>query len=307
MKLGFLYAGQGSQRPGMGAEFYRDFPEFRAVFDGADLEFDLREVCFSDSDGRIHQTEFTQPCMVAFAVGVTAVLRREGIEPSCAAGLSLGEYSALHCAGVWDGKTAISLAAFRGRAMAEAAKGVESAMIAVLGLPVEDVRSCCEEASDLGVAEVCNLNCPGQVVLGGQRIAVERAGALALERGAKRCMPLKVSGPFHTSLLRPAGAALREKFREIPFGALRIPVFFNCLGGEMGAEDSIPALLVRQVSETVRMEDCIRSMVESGVEAVVEIGPGRVLSGFLRKICPGLPVYSLEAPEDLNRLKGAVL
>ena len=210
MKLGFLYAGQGSQHPGMGADLYRTFDAFRAVLDSAEVDFDLKKVSFEDPDGILNETRYTQPCMVAFAAGLTAVLRQEGIEPAVAAGLSLGEYSALHAAGVFDAATAVKLVAFRGRAMEEAAAGRESAMMAVLNLDRGPLQACCDEAGDLGCVVIANYNCPGQLVIGGEKAAVEKAAALAKEKGARRCLPLKVSGPFHTPLMAPAGDALRK-------------------------------------------------------------------------------------------------
>lgn len=209
MKLGFLYAGQGSQHAGMGRDLYEAYPAFRRAFDSAALPFDLHSVCFDDPDGLLDQTRFTQPCMVAFAAGVTEVLRERGIEPDVAAGLSLGEYSALHAAGMFDARTAIELAAFRGEAMQRAAQGVESAMIAVMGLNREALSRACEEASAEGIAVIANCNCPGQLVIGGEKAAVKRAALLAREAGARRCMPLRVSGPFHTPLMASAGEALR--------------------------------------------------------------------------------------------------
>ena len=205
MKLGFLYAGQGSQHAGMGADLYEQYPAFRAVIDSAEVDFDLKKVSFEDPDGIINQTRYTQPCMVAFAAGLTAVLREKGIVPAVAAGLSLGEYSALHAAGVFDAATAIRLVAFRGRAMEEAAAGRESAMMAVLNLDRAPLQACCDAAADLGCVVIANYNCPGQLVLGGEKAAVEKAAALAKEKGARRCLPLKVSGPFHTPLMAPAG------------------------------------------------------------------------------------------------------
>ena len=150
MKLAFLFAGQGSRKAGMGRDLYEAYPAFRAAFDAAALDFDLKRVCFDDPDGVINQTQYTQPCMVAFAAGVTAVLKEKGIVPEYAAGLSLGEYSALACAGVFEPKAAVELAAYRGAAMAKAAEGVESAMTAVLNLDREALERCCEEASELG-------------------------------------------------------------------------------------------------------------------------------------------------------------
>ena len=306
MKLGFLYAGQGSQKAGMGQAFYEAEPEFRMVFDTAPVDFDLKEVCFTGGDGKLDDTRYTQPCMVAFAVGVTRLLRRAGIVPAYAAGLSLGEYSALHCAGVFDDRTAIELAAFRGAAMAKAAEGLDCAMIAVLGLDREPLLAACREAAALGTVEIANYNCPGQLVLGGERSAVEKAAELAKEKGAKRCMPLRVSGPFHTSLLKPAGDALRERLAGLTLGPMEIPVLFNTLGGLMGEGDTIPALLERQVQSSVYLEDTIRRMAELGVDTIVEIGPGKVLSGFVRKTAPEIKTYAVEDPAGLAAVTAAL-
>ncbi len=302
MKLAFLYAGQGSQHPGMGADLYEAYPEFRAVLDGADVGFDLKTVSFTDPDGVLNQTQYTQPCMVAFAAGMTAILANKGIHPDYAAGLSLGEYSALEAAGVFTARQAVELAAFRGKAMAEAAAGVPCGMSAVLGLDRDNLRQACEEASDEGVVEIANYNCPGQLVIGGHKAAVDKAAARAKELGAKRCLPLKVSGPFHTSLLAPAGDALREKFTQITFGEMKFPVLFNCLGHEMGEGDTIPALLERQVQSSVYMEDTIRRLAELGVDMIVEIGPGKVLSGFVKKTVPAIKTCAVETCADIDAL-----
>ena len=181
MKLGFLYAGQGSQHPGMGADLYERFPTFRAVLDSAAarVDFDLKEVSFTDAKGVLNQTRYTQPCMVAFAAGMTALLAERGIVPAAAAGLSLGEYSALHAAGVFDADTAVELVAFRGKAMEDAAAGRPSAMVAVLGLDRAALQEACDEASAHGCVVIANYNCPGQLVLGGEKAAVETAAALA--------------------------------------------------------------------------------------------------------------------------------
>ena len=304
MKLGFLYAGQGSQVPGMGKDLYETYPEFRAVFDGAELDFDLKKSCFEGEN--LNETQYTQPCMVAFACGMTAVLKNAGIEPAAAAGLSLGEYSALSAAGVWDVKTAISIAAFRGGAMTEAARGIDSAMMAVLSIDREKLQDACDQASDLGVVSIANYNCPGQLVIAGETEAVKKAAALAKEMGARRVLPLNTSGPFHTKLLEPAAGALHGYFQNISFGEPRFPVYFNCLGGPMGEGDTIPGLLERQVMSSVYMEDSIRRMAGDGVDAFVEIGPGKVLSGFVRKTVPGVKCYAVTAVGDVEALKGAL-
>ena len=306
MSIAFLYAGQGSQHPGMGADLYETYPQFRAVLDGADLDFDVKEVSFQDSQGVLNETRYTQPCMVAFAVGVTQILADEGIRPDYVAGLSLGEYSALQAAGVFTPQQAISLVAFRGKVMAEAAKGVPCGMTAVLGLDREKLEQACEQASALGVVAIANYNCPGQLVIGGHQEAVDEAARLAKEMGARRCMPLKVSGPFHTPLLKPAGDALAEKFKGETFGEMQVPVLFNCLGREMGPDDTIPALLERQVQSSVYMEDTIRRLAELGVDTIVEIGPGKVLSGFVRKTTPEIKTYAVETVADVQALVQAL-
>ena len=302
MKLGFLYAGQGSQHSGMGADLYGTYPAFRAVFDAARLDFDLKSLCFDDPEGFLNQTRYTQPCMVAFAAGLTAVLREQGIVPDVAAGLSLGEYSALHAAGVFDAQTAVELVAFRGKAMEESAAGVESAMVAVLGLERNKLQTACEQAADKGIVVITNYNCPGQLVIGGEKAAVEQTVVCAKELGAKRCMPLKVSGPFHTPLMAKAGAALEEHFQHIKFHTPQIPVVFNCLGDVKAEGDRIPELLVRQVQSSVYMEDSLRKMAALGVDALIEIGPGKALSGFARKTVPELPVFAVETVSDVEKL-----
>ena len=306
MKLAFLYAGQGSQHPGMGADLYQAYPEFRAVLDGARLDFDIKTVSFTDPDGVLNQTEYTQPCMVAFAAGMTAILAGKGIRPDYAAGLSLGEYSALAAAGVFTATQAVELAAFRGRAMAQAAAGVPCGMTAVLGLDRDKLQAACQAASSEGVVEIANYNCPGQLVIGGHKAAVDAAAARAKELGAKRCLPLKVSGPFHTSLLAPAGDALRQRFASEHFGPMQFPVLFNCLGREMGEGDTIPALLERQVQSSVYMEDTIRRMEALGVDTIVEIGPGKVLSGFVKKTVPAIKTIPVETCADIDALCAAL-
>ena len=303
MKLAVLYAGQGAQHPGMGKEFYESSPAFRAAFDSAALDFDLHRVCFEDPDGVLNQTEYTQPCMVAFACGVTAVLAEHGVQPAYAAGLSLGEYSALEAAGVFTAKQAIELAAYRGKAMADAAKGIDCGMTAVLGLDRTALSACCEQASALGCVQICNYNCPGQLVIGGDKAAVDKAAELALAAGARRCLPLNVSGPFHTSLMHPAGDALREKCKTVRFAPMQFPVLFNCLGHEMAETDTIAALLEKQVQSGVRWEVTVRRLAELGVDTAIEIGPGRALTGFVKKtVGSAISCYPVETAAQLQQL-----
>lgn len=308
MTTAFLYAGQGSQHAGMGHDLYEAYPTFAAVIDAADeaVDFGLKTLMFEGPDDQLNQTEYTQPCMVAFACGMTAVLAELGLTPDYVAGLSLGEYSALAAAGVFDPVEAVKLAAFRGAAMASAAAGRDTAMISILGLDRQTVESVVEAtaaaAAEGLTVEVSNYNCPGQIVIAGDREPVEAAAAAAKEAGARRCIPLKVSGPFHTSLLKPAGDALRERLSGLELGEMRVPVLFNTLGREMGEGDTIVSLLERQVQSSVRMEDTICRLADLGVDRIIEIGPGKVLSGLVRKTAKELSCTPVETVEDLAKL-----
>lgn len=306
MNLAFVYAGQGSQYAGMGRDFYEDFAAYREVIDSLSVDFDLKKVSFEGPDEMLSKTEYTQPCMVAFAAGVNAMLAEEGISPQMAAGLSLGEYSALQAAGVFDAQTAVKLAAFRGQVMDEAVKDLPCGMTAVLGLEREKLQQVCDQASRLGVVEITNYNCPMQLVIAGEQQAVDEAARLALEAGAKRCLPLKVSGPFHTSLLAGAADKLREEFIDIDFGEMQFPVIFNVTARPLGEEETLPKLLQDQVHNSVLFEDSVRYMAEQGIDTVVEIGPGKALSGFIRKTVKGMKIFSIEDSDSFRKTVAAL-
>lgn len=320
MKIAFLYAGQGSQKVGMGRDLYEAYPEFREVMDraGADASvgFDVRKICFEGPEEMLNETRYTQPCMVAFAAGLTKVLENAGIRPEAAAGLSLGEYSALYAAGVLEEEQVIRLVAFRGAAMQAAAEGRNTKMIAVLGLDADTVIRGCEQVraelagKSEAVAEPANFNCPGQITVSGDAEAVDRAAEVLKELGAKKCIPIKVSGPFHTSLMKPAGDALAERFQGEAFQKMQIPVYFNALGNTKKEEDTVPALLEAQVQKSVYFEQTLRRMAEDGVDTFVEIGPGHTLTGFVGKTLPDAAKYSVETVEEvealIRTLKGTV-
>lgn len=308
-KTAFLYAGQGSQYTGMGKDLYEEYPEFREVMDSAAPGFNVKAVCFENPDGLLDKTEYTQPCMVTFACGINRILKKKGIIPDYVCGLSLGEYSALNMAGVWDAADTIKTVAFRGRVMAQASQGIEAGMSAVIGLSEEQVQDCCNRAADLGTVSACNYNCPGQIVIGGEKSAVDRACAVAKEMGAKRCLPLAVSGPFHTSLMKPAGDALEQYFRTLEFGRPETEVLYDVLGGPIDSR-SIPEVLVQQVQEPTRMEQVIRYLFEQKVETFVEIGPGTVLSGFVKKTAKAMGIdsscYELVSIESVETIETAL-
>ena len=337
-KTMFLYAGQGSQTPGMGKDLYEANECFRKAIDAAadclkehaaalhlPDEFDLKSLLFTGnataSSGettgqQIHETAYTQPAMVAFACAMTDLLKEKGYEADYAAGLSLGEYSALYAAGVLSLPEVVALARFRGVAMTNASAGVESAMSAVLGLAQNTLEEICAavtreaaenaEQGKKAVVSVCNLNCPGQIVIGGEASLVAEAARRAQEAGARRCIPLKVSGPFHTAYMHKAGDALAEYFKTITFSPARIPVMFNYIGKEVMPEkmdaETIQDLLVQQVQNPVRMEEILRRCFALGIDHFVEIGPGKTLSGFVKKVAKDLGIeadaYRIESFES---------
>lgn len=312
MKIGFLYAGQGSQHVGMGQDLYDTYPEFKETFDNANPGFDLKDCCFNGPIEKLGQTRYTQPCMVAFAVGVTKILANNGIKPEYAAGLSLGEYSALYSAGVFDENQVLDLVAYRGQCMEEAVTGREVGMIAVMSLERDLIKKACEQAhqelsdSEFNIAEVANYNTPVQVTVSGDKQAITRAGEIMTEMGAKRIVPVAVSGPFHTSLMKPAGDKLAERFKNENFGDMSFPVIFNSTGKEIESDKTISEMLEIQVQSSVYFEDTIRYMIEQGVDTFIEIGPGKTLSGFVKKIDRALTTYSIENVDSLNTVLEAL-
>lgn len=298
MKLGFVYAGQGTQYVGMGQSFYEANEDCKEIIDGADLDFDLKKIMFESDEKTISTTRFTQPAMVAVACMATLLLKKNGIEPNYVCGLSLGEYSALNAGGVLDAHTAIKVVRERGLAMEKAAEGIESAMMAILGLEREPLLDICEKCD--GYVSIANYNCPGQLVIAGEKKAVEEACQKAIEAGARRAVKLNTSGPFHTSLLKDASLRLHEVFKDITFNEMKIPVIFNSTGKEL-ENSTVSEMLERQVMSPVYFEDSIRYMLDHGVDTIVEIGPGKVLSGFVRKINRKIKTYQVEDMDSLHK------
>lgn len=306
VKTVFLYAGQGSQKAGMGKDLYESFSTYRAVIDSMQVETDLAYYMHEAPLEELSKTEITQPCMAAFAAGVTAVLRENGIVPDAACGLSLGEYGALHAAGVLDAKEYVKLCEFRGSKMAEAAKGQACAMSAILGQDAAAVEAACEACVKEGYVTVANYNCPGQYVICGEEAAVAATEEYLKEHGAKRCVRLNVSGPFHTKFMKPAGDALQEYFAGMTWNKPQIPVVLNVTGDYLKDGEDLKERMVQQVQNSVQFESTLRLLLAAGATNFIEIGPGNTLSGFLKKtakeVGAEINIYNIETKESLISL-----
>ncbi|CEL91060.1 ACP S-malonyltransferase [Streptococcus sanguinis] len=301
-KRAFLFAGQGAQYLGMGHELYDQYELVRSTFDEASqvLGYDVRALIDQDEE-KLNQTRYTQPAILTTSVAIYRLLADKGVEPDMVAGLSLGEYSALVAAGALDFKTAVALVAKRGSFMEEAAPAGSGKMVAVLNAEVSLIEAVCQEASAIGVVSPANYNTPSQIVIGGEVAAVDKAVELLKDAGVKRLIPLNVSGPFHTALLKPASERLAEVLETVEFSDFVRPLVGNTEATVMEKE-RVKELLTRQVMEPVRFYDSIAKMQEAGVTEFVEIGPGKVLSGFIKKIDKSADVRQVEDVESLNAL-----
>lgn len=306
VKIAFIFPGQGSQYIGMGKELYNSFPECKRVFEEADesLHIKLSEKIFEGSKEELNRTEYTQPAIVAMSLAAYHALSRYDIKPCVTAGLSLGEYSSLTVSGVFNLSQVIPLVQKRGRFMQDAVPEGKGGMCAILGLTEDKVREACDKAREYGIVEPANFNCPGQIVIGGEIRALDEAVGYAKELGALRCVKLDVSAPFHTSMLAPAAEKLKLELNGVMLGDMRLPVISNVTADYINGVNEIKDLLYKQVMSSVLWEQTIRRMVKDGIRHFVEIGPGRTLSGFIKKIDRGLDTYHVE---DVASLKETVL
>lgn len=301
--VAFVFPGQGAQAVGMGVELALAYPEARRAFDvaGEACGLDLWELCRAGPEERLVETEIQQPAILAASAACLRALEARGRRPDAAAGLSLGEYTALVAAGAVDLGTAAALVRKRGRFMQEAVPRGVGAMAAIIGLDAEAVRRACAVAAGGEVVEPANYNCPGQVVISGHRAAVERAVALCRAAGARRAVLLPVSAPFHCRLLQPAAERLAPELEAADLRPAAIPVVANATADVVRDPREIRAALVAQVASAVRWEECVRRLWDMGVRRFVEVGPGTALSGFVRRIAPEARIASCQDPESLER------
>lgn len=303
-KTAFVFPGQGAQKAGMGKDFYDAFDTARHIFEDASdwLSLDMKALCFEENE-KLDLTEYTQAALVTTSLAMAHVVREKGLMPDVTAGLSLGEYCAIEMAGGMSLKSAVCTVRERGILMEHAVPAGKGSMAAVLGMKAEDIANI---ISSVDGVEVANYNCPGQIVITGKKEGVERAAELLKENGAKRVLPLNVSGPFHSSMLKEAGQELEKILENQEVSPLKIPYVTNVTGDFVHEEREIKSLLSRQISSPVKWQQSVENMILNGVDTFVEIGPGRTLNGFIRKINRDVSVYSIQTVEDMQKVIQAV-
>lgn len=299
-KIAFVFPGQGAQYVGMGKDFYEQIPECREVFSVASkvTGLDLPKLCFEENE-ELHITEYTQIAMLTVEAAILEALKKRGMISDVNAGLSLGEYGALIASGVFEMADAFRVVRQRGIFMQKAVP-CGGAMTAVLGLDAEKIEQICGKTD--GVVSVANYNCPGQTVITGKEDAVNRAAQMMKEAGARRCIPLKVSGPFHSAMLRSAGDSLGEVLDAVTIHEIKIPYITNVTADYVKDRSEVKNLLKRQVSSSVLWQQSMERMIKDGVDTFVEIGPGKTLSGFLKKIDRSVTTMNVEKIEDFEKV-----
>ena len=299
-KIAFMFPGQGAQYIGMGKDFYDAVPESRRMFELASEAsgLDVAALCFEENEN-INITEYTQIAMLAAEVAMLKAVEERGIKPDVTAGLSLGEYGALAASGVMSEADVFKVVRKRGLYMQEAVP-TGGAMTAVLGLDADVIEKVCEETP--GIVSIANYNCPGQIVITGEEAAVSKAAQALAQSGAKRCVPLKVSGPFHSKMLTGAGEKLGKVLADVEIGEIEVPYLANVTADYVTDKGQVKELLEKQVSSSVRWQQTIERMLADGVDTFIEIGPGKTLSGFMRKINRDVKTINIEKLADLEKL-----
>lgn len=302
MKTAFLFSGQGAQKLGMAKDLFDEFAIVRETFDQASqvLGYNLRELIDND-EAKLNETQYTQPAILTTSVAILRLLSAKGIQPDLVAGLSLGEYSALVASGALGFAEAVALVAKRGQYMTEAAPTGSGKMVAVMNTDAALIEDICTKASERGIVSPANYNTPAQIVIGGQAAAVDYAVELLKEAGVKRMIELKVSGPFHTAILKPASEKLAKELEHVNFNNFKLALISNTTAKVM-QDSEIKELLTRQVMEPVRFYESVETMKALGVDRFVEVGPGKVLSGFIKKIDKEASFTNVEDLVSLNAL-----
>ena len=299
-KIAFLFPGQGAQTPHMGQDFYEQFDAAKKTYELSSKAtgLDIQNLCFTENE-ELNITEFTQAALLTTEVAMLRVILEKGIKADYTAGLSLGEYGALAAAGVMSDEDLFSLIRKRGIFM-QNAYPVGGAMTAVLGLDADTIAKICKETE--GIVSIANDNCPGQIVITGEEVAVARASEKLTEAGAKRCVPLKVSGPFHSALLKGAGEQLAAELEKVNVNDIKVPYISNVTAEVVENKDDVKNLLSKQVFSPVRFRETVMLLKELGVTTFVEIGPGKTLAGFVKKTDRELNVINIQTVEDLAKL-----
>lgn len=299
-KTAFIFPGQGAQYVGMGKDFFDTYEEARQVYQlaGEVTGLDMEALCFTEND-KLNITEYTQIAMLTTEVAILKVLEAKGIKADICAGLSLGEYGALAAAGVMELADLFRVIRKRGIYMQEAYP-VGGAMTAVLGMDADKIEEICKQTE--GIVTIANYNCPGQIVITGEETAVTKAAEELTKAGAKRCVPLKVSGPFHSALLEEAGKKLGKELENVKVSTPKIPYYSNVNAQYVTDESVVKTLLEKQVSSSVCWQQSVEKMIADGVDTFIEIGPGKTLSGFMRKIDKSVTSMNVENIQDLEKL-----